>query len=647
MRGQLGVLHLAVLARAVLSAPFGQQEGSEDILHDQPCPQAAAAMGDFVCQPLPPSSLPPTPPAAKMWPSPQKMTEGPGGQQAIGLAENFEFSPRDAHAMHRNVSSVLKSALLRSCALLAFAPAADVRIEQLEIVIRGTAPFPPQHGEMDEGYTLSVQAPHAHLIADTQYGALRGIQTFSQLFDAPGGAVVQASLPLTIEDKPFYPWRGVHLDVARHFFDLGIISRTLDAMSMQKLNVLHLHLVDAQSFPLVLESHPELAGKGAWGKGLVYTGEGLRSLVAHAALLGIRIVPEIDVPGHTAGFGMSHPEVITYCQKKLVQEAKAASDKPLTTEQIGLGFKVDSKLGNFNMMGLKLRDNRTFELVADVFRELTSIFPDRYVHIGADEVDFDCLAEDAGQQAQLQELRTSVRPAFNQFVTNAVRLVRGLGRVPVMWEDSSGANAALPAELRAAVQTWKGWAGGCCGASYAKKAIREKVAPVIQSSNLYLDWNLKWAKLWSGEPNGNGIFWGNDAAADPRNLGVEVCAWTEQMDEHNMECRMWPRTSVVAEQAWIGLAASLAQQKAAACIPGGEHNACKDGRLEALLERLQRLGVKPQGQMATFYNWQCKQDKSIDHNHMPLDFLEKKWGTTYEKAVNRSRLPEQPQQPAN
>jgi hexosaminidase len=645
----------------------------------------------FACNGLLRSTGPSTPAAAKLWPSPRALTEAPGVRRTIALSPAFAFAiQRDVHG---NVSAVLESALNGSCALLTSADAADVRVGGLQVVVKRSAAFPPQHAEMREGYTLTVQTPVSWLVADSQYGALRGIQTFTQLFDDSGGALVEASLPLTVVDSPYFAWRGLHLDVARHFFSLGIIRKMVDAMSMQKFNVLHLHLVDTQSFPLVLESHPELADKGAWAEGQVYTAEGLRALVLHAARLGVRVVPEIDIPGHAAGFGMSHPEVVSYCRRKIRSNAQPTVE--LTEDLLAQGYGRDVKLGNFQMVGLKLVDPRAFELVADVLQELASIFPDRFVHIGADEVDFDCLAEDEAQNRQLEALGITVRQAFAAFVRRSVLLLRGLGRTAVLWEDSQEVNLGLPEEDRAVVQTWKGSAGACCGRAYVERALgaglgagldaglnaaqgpasrtrgvggqesesapskaaRPRPAGVIQSSELYLDTNVRdqWALLWAGTHSreGNGVYWGGGV----RNLGVEACVWTERIDAENLGCRVWPRGSVVAELAWLGLPASWAQRKAAGCTPGSETGACTDGRMEALLARLTRLGVKPQAESSAelsplekwdremrggvgagesdlgFNNWQCPLKPRVARSQMPLDFLERKWGVMYDEAV--------------
>jgi hexosaminidase len=209
----------------------------------------------------------------------------------------------------------------RSCKRLVADAGAQTTIQSLEVSIGHAAPFPPQYGKMDESYNLTITASEpagakavAKLVSNTQYGALRGLETFSQLFDQAGGALVSAGLPVTIEDWPYFEWRGIMLDVARHFFPIATIEGLVDAMASHKLNVLHLHLSDAQSFPVALASHPELAEAGAFSAAETYSTADLRRLVQYAAERGVRVVPELDMPAHAAGIGMSHPELIGYCK---------------------------------------------------------------------------------------------------------------------------------------------------------------------------------------------------------------------------------------------------------------------------------------------------------------------------------------------
>ena len=159
----------------------------------------------------------------------------------------------------------------------------------------------------NERYELSVTAAGVLLSADTQIGILRGIQTLTQLLTQARAMSLQDLPCLQIQDEPAIAWRGLLLDVARHFIELPALLRTLDGMAHHKMNVLHLHLTDDQAFRFPSAAFPKLNAHGA-----AYSVEELKTLVAHANTLGIRVVPELDMPGHTTSWLAAYPALIWF-----------------------------------------------------------------------------------------------------------------------------------------------------------------------------------------------------------------------------------------------------------------------------------------------------------------------------------------------
>ena len=165
---------------------------------------------------------------------------------------------------------------------------------------------------VSEAYVLTVPVSgNISLSADTQVGVYRGLESLAQLisfdFDTESYRIVGA--PVLIEDAPRFPHREILMDSARHFLPVAEVERLLQAMAINKFNTLHWHLVDLQSFPFVAPRAPELAEKGAFSSWEKYTVADVKDVVAFAADLGIRVVVEVDVPGHTSSFCASHPEV--------------------------------------------------------------------------------------------------------------------------------------------------------------------------------------------------------------------------------------------------------------------------------------------------------------------------------------------------
>jgi hexosaminidase len=178
---------------------------------------------------------------------------------------------------------------------------AGAALEKLTLAVSDLA-APLQHG-VDESYTLEVPATGgaATVTAVTAWGAMRGLETFSQLaWRARHGRdrdMLLVAAGVRVEDQPLYPHRGLMLDTGRTYFPVADILRTIDAMAANKMNVFHWHITDSQSFPIVLPSEPQLAEKGAYGEDMRYTVEDVKRIVEFAMSRGVRVVPEIDSPG--------------------------------------------------------------------------------------------------------------------------------------------------------------------------------------------------------------------------------------------------------------------------------------------------------------------------------------------------------------
>ena len=140
--------------------------------------------------------------------------------------------------------------------------------------------------------------------ADYYVGFLRGFETFSQLFNKQeNGTYIVSGLPITITDSPQFLWRGIMIDTSRHFLDITSIKKIIDGMLYMKLNILHWHIVDEDSFPMQVPALPELSEYGSLSG--IYTQNDIKSVISYAKIRGIRVIPEIDTPAHTLSWGRS------------------------------------------------------------------------------------------------------------------------------------------------------------------------------------------------------------------------------------------------------------------------------------------------------------------------------------------------------
>ena len=220
----------------------------------------------------------------------------------------------------------------------------------------------------DESYTLTVNANQAALSAPTPIGALRGLETLLQLVERTDGAQLVdhtdgvARVPaVTIEDRPRYPWRGLMIDVSRHWIPKAVILHNLDAMSAVKLNVLHLHLSDDQGFRVESKRFPRLQQVASDGH--YYTQRDVREIVAYAADRGIRVIPEFDLPGHTTSLLVAYPELGSAPGPYALARAPGIYDATIDPTR-----------------------EETYRFLDRFYGEMASLFPDEYVHIGGDEV---------------------------------------------------------------------------------------------------------------------------------------------------------------------------------------------------------------------------------------------------------------------
>ena len=272
-------------------------------------------------------------------------------------------------------------------------PATDPAPAELVIECRGPGPARPTLGE-DEFYALEVTTARAELHAPTVTGVLRGLETLLQLLAADTrGWFVPA---VSIRDRPRFPWRGLLLDVCRHWQPMPVVKRTLDGMAAVKLNVLHLHLTEDQGFRIESRKYPRLPEHGSDGN--YFTQDQIREIVAYAAERGIRVVPEFDMPGHATSWLVGHPEL-------------ASQPGP---------YAIERRWGIFDP-ALDPTNDAVYELLDGFLGEMAALFPDPYLHIGGDEVNGKHWNASPHIQAFIQEHHRRNTAALRAGSTNAWR----------------------------------------------------------------------------------------------------------------------------------------------------------------------------------------------------------------------------------
>ena len=449
-------------------------------------------------------------------------------------------------------------------------------------------PASPALGD-DESYRLEL-APGGVLVkAGRICGARHALTTLAQL------AVGAGEVPIgRIEDRPRFPWRGLMLDVARRFIGLAALLRVVDAMAFYKLNVLHLHLCDDQGFRLQSRAYPRLASRES------YSAAELRELVASAGERGIRVVPELDMPGHATSWVAAYPG---WAPRRPPDSSRfpaaQGNDQGADIGETPHSSDGSRRFGPHQAV-LNVADEAVYRAIDNLFGELAEIFPDPYVHIGGDEVLPGWWAESAAIGAYMRRHGLGDAAALQaHFNAKVAALAASHGKRLIGWDEVL--NGGAPAGMT--VQAWRG--------ATARDRALGAGHPCIDSAGYYLDlcfpadvhhgWDpeaavaellrredalledprfahvaagIKWSHQWrtaaagastsaapegapsgkvppAGEPGPGAATTGAEAGGAVAGvLGGEACLWSELVDERVLPVRLWSRMPAVAERLW-------------------------------------------------------------------------------------------------
>lgn len=303
--------------------------------------------------------------------------------------------------------------------------------------------------DSDESYTLKVDANGVNISANTRFGALRGMETLLQLIQ--NGPENTAIPWVTIEDAPRFPWRGLLLDSARHFIPLNDIKRQIDGMAAAKLNVLHWHLTDDQGWRFTSKRYPKLTQLASDGQ--FYTPEQMREIVRYATDRGIRVVPEIDMPGHASAIAVAYPELMS-------------APGP---------YEMERHWGVLKPV-LDPTKEATYTFAEAMVSELAAIFPDPYLHIGGDEVDDTQWKENTAIQKFMRDNKLADSHALQAYFNRKLEtILEKHHRQMVGWDEIF--HPDLPKSIL--IQSWQG--------QDALGQVAEKGYKGILSTGFYVD----------------------------------------------------------------------------------------------------------------------------------------------------------------
>ncbi|MDZ7363525.1 MAG: family 20 glycosylhydrolase [candidate division KSB1 bacterium] len=362
----------------------------------------------------------------------------------------------------------------------------------------------------NESYQLRIAAEKITLEAETDLGVLRGLETLLQLLlaDEQGYYFPQ----VIITDAPRFPWRGLLIDVCRHFLPMEVIKRNLDAMAAVKLNVLHLHLTEDQGFRIESKTYPKLHQMGS--DGFFFTHEQMREIIAYAEARGIRVVPEFDMPGHVTSWLAGHPEL-------------AALPGP---------YRIERKYGIMDP-ALDPTKEYTYKFLDAFLSEMAKLFPDEYLHIGGDENN----GKHWDQSPTIAKFKAANGIKDNHdlqtyFNKRLLQILTRHGKKMVGWDEIL--QPGMPTNI--VIQSWRG--------QEALVQSAQQGYTGILSNGYYIDLVQPTDFHYLNDPIPE-----NSPLSDEQKkkiLGGEATMWSELVTPENVDSRIWPRTAAIAERFW-------------------------------------------------------------------------------------------------
>lgn len=362
----------------------------------------------------------------------------------------------------------------------------------------------------DESYQLFSGAKQIKIVANTDIGAIRGLETLQQLLSVDDDGYYFPGVE--IFDTPRFPWRGLLLDITLHWMPMDVVKRNLDCMASVKMNVLHLHLTEDQMFGIESKVYPRLHEVGAEGN--YYTQENIKEIIAYADQRGIRVVPEFDVPGHCTSWLKAYPELAS----------------------VKRDYELQRYFGVFDPV-LDVTKEYTYEFLDKLFTEMSALFPDEYFHIGGDEntgKDWD-RNPDIKSYMQKKGMKT-YRELETEFIQKLLPILQKNGKKMMGWDEIL--RPGVPHDIM--IQSWRG----------TKSLIEaaQKGYTGLLSTGYYIDLIQPTSFHYLVDP-----IPANTILTEEQQkfiVGGEATMWTEHVTPETVDSRIWPRTAAIAERLW-------------------------------------------------------------------------------------------------
>lgn len=422
----------------------------------------------------------------------------------------------------------------------------------------------------DEGYHLNVRPDNITISGKTNRGVFYGLQTLQQLIKLKDSTMFIPAV--SINDAPNFGYRGMHLDVCRHFFSTDFIKQYIDLLAMHKMNTFHWHLTEDQGWRIEIKKYPELTQVGAWRNGTIeghfpgtandnkryggfYTQEEIKDIIAYASARHITIIPEIELPGHSSAAIAAYPYLSCFPEEPSLVPNNMMSDASKKMQADGQPKIVQETWGVFADVYCAGKEE-TFEFAENVLSEVMALFPSEYIHIGGDECPKGNWERCPNCQKRMQELGLKDEMELQSyFITRIEKYVNSKGKNIIGWDEILEGGLAP----NATVMSWRGSESGI-------EASKEN-HNVIMSPNTHCYFDHYQHEDKDNEPLAIGgflpvekVYTFNpipeilEASQHHYILGGQANLWTEYIDsEDKAEYMLLPRMTALSETLWSSI----------------------------------------------------------------------------------------------
>ncbi len=362
----------------------------------------------------------------------------------------------------------------------------------------------------DESYRLTITQDRILLDSPTDLGSIRGMETLLQLLEADEKGYFFPALE--IQDEPRFPWRGLLMDVCRHYMPVEVIKRNLDAMAAVKMNVFHWHLSEDQGFRVESKLFPKLHEMGS--DGLYYSQQEIRNIVAYAQERGIRVVPEFDMPGHATSWFVGYPELASIPGSYSIDRTYGVKDPAMDPSR-----------------------EETYQFLDAFWGEMASLFPDEYFHIGGDENNGKMWDKSPNVQAFMKAKGIADNHALQAYFNKRIlQILTKYGKKLVGWDEIL--HPDMPKNI--VIQSWR-------GPRFLVESAQKGYMGIL-SNGYYIDLVQSAQYHYANDP----IPMNSPLTPLEKEkiLGGEATMWAELVTPENVDSRIWPRTAAIAERLW-------------------------------------------------------------------------------------------------